>query len=56
MQPETYTWWPDGNLRSRTDARGVTESYVYDGLGRLTGVYDNEGNKVEGYQYNYKNR
>ena len=26
--------------------RGVTESYVYDGLGRLTGVYDNEGNKV----------
>lgn len=56
VQPETYTWWPDGNLRSRTDARGVTESYVYDGLGRLTGVYDNEGNKVEGYQYNYKNR
>ena len=54
--PESYTWNADGTLRSRTDARGVTESYVYDGLGRLTGVYDNEGNKVEGYQYNYKNR
>lgn len=54
--PESYTWWPDGNLRSRTDAQGVTESYRYDGLGRLTGVYDNDGNKVEGYQYNYQNR
>lgn len=54
--PESYTWWPDGNLRSRTDAQGVTESYRYDGLGRLSGVYDNDGNKVEGYQYNYQNR
>jgi len=54
--PESYTWNADGTLRSKTDARGVTESYVYDALGRLTGVYDNEGNKVEGYQYNYKNR
>jgi YD repeat-containing protein len=54
--PESYTWNDDGTLRSKTDARGTTESYRYDGLGRLTGVYDNEGHKVEGYQYNYKNR
>ena len=53
---ESYTWDSRGNLLSRTDARGVTESYVYDALGRLTGVYDNNGNKVEGYEYNYKNR
>lgn len=54
--PESYTWNDDGTLRSRTDSRGLTESYRYDGLGRLTGVYDNDGKKVEGYQYNYKNR
>ena len=53
---ESYIWDESGNLLSRTDSRGVTESYRYDGLGRLTGVYDNDGNKVEGYQYNYKNR
>ena len=51
---ESYTWDSAGNLTSRTDARGVTESYRYDGLGRLVGVFDNDGNKVEGYQYNYK--
>ena len=53
---ESYTWDPAGNLTSRTDSRGVTESYRYDGLGRLVGVYDNDGKKVEGYQYNYQNR
>lgn len=53
---ESYTWDQYGNLSSRTDSRGVTEYYRYDGLGRLTGIYDNDGNKVEGYHYNYKNR
>ena len=53
---ESYTWDDAGDLLSRTDSRGVTESYRYDGLGRLVGVYDNEENKVEGYEYNYKNR
>ena len=53
---ESYTWDKAGNLLSRTDSRGVTESYRYDGLGRLVGIYDNEGKKVEGYQYNYQNR
>ena len=53
---ESYTWDSQGNLLSRTDGRGVTESYVYDVLGRLIGVNDNNGNKVEGYEYNYKNR
>lgn len=53
---ESYTWDNAGNLLSRTDSRGVTESYQYDGLGRLVGIYDNAGKKVEGYQYNYQNR
>lgn len=55
-QVETYTWWGDGNLRSRTDGRGVTESYEYDGLGRLTAVRDNAGHKVDGYEYRYATR
>ena len=54
--PESYTWDAAGNLLSRTDSRGVTESYQYDGLGRLLGIFDNEGKKVEGYEYNYQNR
>ncbi len=53
---ESYTWWPDGNLRSRTDSRGVTESYEYDTLGRLIAVRDNDGHIVESYQYNYHNK
>ena len=46
----TWTWWPTGDLRSATDGKGVTESYGYDGLGRLTEVRDTEGNPVAGYQ------
>lgn len=51
---ETYTWWPKGQLRSRTDTRGVTESYYYDGLGRLIRTEDNEGNPMNSYMYHYK--
>lgn len=43
---------------SRTDARGVTESYEYDALQRLTGLRDNtgnDGNLVERYSYHYAN-
>ena len=53
---ESYTWDTIGNQLSHTDSRGVTERYRYDLFGRLIGVYDNEGRKVEGYQYNYQNR
>ena len=38
---------------TRTDARGVTEHYDYDGLRRLVRVSDNAGNPVEDYAYNY---
>lgn len=40
-------------LTSRTDARGVTETYTYDNLRRLTLVQDNSGNSVESYSYSY---
>ena len=53
---ESYTWDPAGNLTSRTDVRGVTESYEYDLLGRLIFIRDNDGNYVERYEYNYQNK
>ena len=43
-------------MTSRTDARGITESYEYDGLQRLTGLRDNagnDGNLIERYSYHY---
>jgi YD repeat-containing protein len=55
-EAESYTWDAAGNLLSKTDARGVTESYEYDGLGRLVFIRDNDGNYVEHYEYNYQNR
>lgn len=55
-EAESYTWDAAGNLLSKTDARGVTESYEYDGLGRLVFIRDNDGNYVGHYEYNYQNR
>ena len=34
----TYQYDPAGNLTSKTDAKGVTISYVYDALNRLTKI------------------
>src|SRR5207248_4868583 len=40
---ERFTWTPDGSLRSRTDARGDTTTWSYDGYGRCTGAVDAAG-------------
>ena len=55
-EAESYTWDANGLLLSRTDGRGVTESYEFDGLGRLTVIRDNDGNIIEQYEYKYQNR
>ncbi len=47
------TYNASGLLASWTDARGVTESYEYDGLRRLVRNRDNDENPVEEYIYNY---
>jgi YD repeat-containing protein len=49
-----YTYYLDGNQRTKTDHGGKTSTYVYDGLGRLK----NEGEAVSGilarsYGYEY---
>lgn len=49
----SYTWYPGHLLRSETDSRGVTVSYDYDTLGRLTRIRDNDGEPVAGYDYRY---
>ena len=48
-----WTWTPTGELRSVTDGSGITASYVYDGMGRLTTVLDTDGKKVSSYEYHY---
>lgn len=52
-QVETYHWLPGGIIRSITDGRGISESYEYDGRGRLARIKDNEGHPVEEYAYHY---
>ena len=52
---QSWTWWENGELRSMTDGKGRTESYVYDGLARLVSVTDEEGNTTKAYEYQYSN-
>ena len=46
-----WTWTPAGELRSETDGSGITTSYKYDGMGRLTTVFDTDDNKLASYAY-----
>ncbi|MGN0876605.1 MAG: RHS repeat domain-containing protein, partial [Kiritimatiellia bacterium] len=41
-----YTYTDDGNLATRTWARGVTTSYTYDAWGRLTSTTSSDGTPV----------
>ena len=51
----TATWSPNVGPRSVTDARGVTTSYEYDGLGRLIRCMDNEQSPTVEYAYHFRN-
>lgn len=48
-----WTWTPNGELSSVTNEIGMTTSYEYDGMGRLTTVLDTEGKLVSSYEYHY---
>lgn len=39
----TYTYWPFGQIKTRTWARGVTTTYGYDGAGTLAGLSYDDG-------------
>lgn len=50
----TYTYhWLLG-MATSTDSRGIKNTYLLDGFGRLSGVKDNNGYYISKYDYNYK--
>ena len=49
----SWVWKGSFEMAAVTDGRGVTEHYTYDGYGRLTQRNDNDGNPVEGWEYQY---
>lgn len=49
-----HTYRPLVGMTSLTDPRGVTETYQYDGLQRLSEVLDFENYILRSYQYHYK--
>ena len=56
--PETgttsYTFFNDGRVATRTDARGIVTNYSYDDVGRLTTVtYDNDGGVTPDVTHTY---
>lgn len=52
-QTLTYTYRPLIGLSSITNQNNQTNSYVYDGLGRLAWIKDKDNNIVKKYCYNY---
>jgi YD repeat-containing protein len=47
-----YTYDPNGNVISKTDARGIITSYIYDGLNRLLSkAYSDGATPASCYQY-----
>lgn len=51
----TYTYKPTVGVTSMTDPNGQTTYYIYDSMGRLSMVKDNEGNVIKTFAYNYVN-
>ena len=52
----TYTYFADGNQRTKQDHNGRTTTYIYDGVGRLKNENENTGFGVA-YQYDrFSNR
>lgn len=50
----TYSYFPLIGLRSKTNERGVCQSYRYDEFGKLLSVMDNDMNVTQKYDYAYQ--
>lgn len=50
----TYTYSPLVGVTSITDPKGDKVTYHYDGFGRLDHIKDADGNKLEEYDYHYR--
>ena len=56
-QLSTFSYIPLVGLQSKTDARGITTYYSYDGLGRLSEIYrmpNGVKQTIQSYQYHFK--
>jgi hypothetical protein len=51
----TYTYDPLVGMKTQTDPNNRTTYYLFDNLGRLKFIKDNEGNLVNKTEYGYKN-
>jgi YD repeat-containing protein len=51
---KTLTFKQGVGIRSVTDQSGKSTRYVYDGLGRLVQILDDQGHPVQTYSYHYK--
>lgn len=50
-----YTYHiPTGDITSQSDVNGRVTYYLYDTMGRLQAVKDNEGNIIKTFQYHYQ--
>ncbi|WP_454880735.1 hypothetical protein [Sphingobacterium detergens] len=50
----SYTYKPLVGMTSKTDARGVKETYKYDGMQRLQAILDQVGNVTKAIDYHYR--
>lgn len=50
----SYTYKPLVGMTSKTDARGVTEYYKYDGMQRLQAILDHLNNVNRSFDYHYR--
>jgi len=54
-QMSTYTYTPLVGMASKCDTKNDITYFIYDNVGRLLQVLDQNRNVVKQYQYNYKN-
>jgi len=47
----SYTYDPNGNVATKTDARGITTTYTHDALNRVTLMAYSNGDRSIGYAY-----
>ncbi|MDR0863683.1 MAG: hypothetical protein LBO74_01970 [Candidatus Symbiothrix sp.] len=52
----TYTYKPLIGIETIIDPRSAKVTYHYDDFGRLQWIEDNNGKKIENYNYHYKNQ
>lgn len=50
------TYIPCVGIRSKTNERGITESYEYDFSGRLVSIKENEQSNIKSFDYKYYNQ